>query len=361
MSLSARSKIVHFGPLSSGHIQKWTKGLVDDYDICYLTFHDGDVDGEKILLPTIIRSKLNYILCIPLILYYLIKLNPKIVHAHYYSSYGVILSLMPFVKNKFLSVWGSDINNLNFDNFFFKWFYRFSLSRFKYINSAAQHLSKKIESLNINPVVIIETYQYGITMIPDKLNFQKDKPSNYTVSFFSPRNFDKLYRIDSVISVFKKLLVAKNMNAVLHIYGRGNESETKYIKGLCDHPNVKFMGFVSQEEIVEAAIKNDIVVSFPDRDGTPLSLLEAVAYGCYPVLSDIQANHNCFSTKNALFASDSNELEIAIYQSYQLVLHNAEDLYCSLSNNWRYVKKEGSYEVNIAKLITAYERFICHE
>lgn len=357
MSSLNKKKIVHFGPLSSGHIQKWTKGLGDKYNISYITYagHDGAVYGKKYLLPKITGTKIDYILNLPLFLCLLIKIRPELVHAHYFSSYGLLLSLVPFRCKKFLSVWGSDINDLDLSSKYKKILYQWSLSKFVYINSAAKHLTEKIEEIINNANV--ETYQYGVSHIPEFLSDSKFKikPDNEAIEFYSPRNFDDLYRIELLINEFSNFLRNNEVNAHLYIYGRGSEEQCLNIKRLCSEKHITYVGFIEHEELLSRIKTHDIVVSIPIKDGTPLSLFEGVAHGCYPILSDIVANRNWFNEPNALYCDEKN-ISSAFYKAYKLMKDQSKNNI--IQDNHDLAFSSCNYEKNILKLDLTYKKHL---
>lgn len=53
---------------------------------------------------------------------------------------------------------------------------------------------------------------------------------------------------------------------------------------------VQFAGWVNKVQNAEFYSNAKIFVSIPESDATAISLLEAMAYGCVPVLSDLPAN-----------------------------------------------------------------------
>jgi len=355
MNLSVKRKLVLFGPLSSGHIQKWTKGVKEYYDITYITYHDGNVEGKKIIIPSLFGTKLDYILFFPMVAFNIYKIKPDLVHAHYFSSYGVILSFIPFIKNKVLSVWGSDVNDLNTNGVIRESLYKFALSQFKYINSSAKHLTDKM--LKLNEALPIETYQYGISNVPNK---PREPLQNKTLEFYSPRNFDSLYQIERLITAFQRSLKLFNMDAKLYIYGKGTLEQEQLIQRLCVSDCVQYIGFLPYESLIERIRKHDVICSIPVKDGTPLSLFEGVANGSFPLLSDIVANRNWFKDSDAIYFSESEgqQLEDKIFQVYSLISNNSSEYRKAILRNWQVAYDECNYDKNIKNLLSAYKNVV---
>ena len=72
-----------------------------------------------------------------------------------------------------------------------------------------------------------------------------------------------------------------------HRGGARHESEAAAL-GL--GARVEFSGLLAPEALARAYRRSAVFVSVPVSDGTSVSLLEAMAAGCLPVLSDLPAN-----------------------------------------------------------------------
>jgi glycosyltransferase involved in cell wall biosynthesis len=100
-----------------------------------------------------------------------------------------------------------------------------------------------------------------------------------------------LYRIDVVIDAMAEL-AARGVDARLALYGDGPARaalEAQAAARGIDHA-VRFYGAVSAYEVEQAIARADVYVSVAESDGVSLALLEALAIGVAPVLSDIPAN-----------------------------------------------------------------------
>jgi glycosyltransferase involved in cell wall biosynthesis len=62
------------------------------------------------------------------------------------------------------------------------------------------------------------------------------------------------------------------------------------VKNLGLSDKVSFMGRIPNDDLHELLAKNHIYLSASKWDGTSLSLLEAMASGLFPIVSDIKAN-----------------------------------------------------------------------
>jgi len=86
-------------------------------------------------------------------------------------------------------------------------------------------------------------------------------------------------------------LVKKQIPVELTIVGNGLERRqlVKLCNDLGVEDNVKFLGLLPNEQIYQVLKENDVFILTSDFEGLPLSLLEAMAWGCIPVVTDIRS------------------------------------------------------------------------
>jgi glycosyltransferase involved in cell wall biosynthesis len=268
---------------------------------------------------------------------------------HFLSSYGLLSLLIP-AKNLTLNTWGSDVNLLyKSNNKFKKWLVKLALKRFVWINAPALHMKEKLISLGA-PAENIHVYQYGVNY--SKLNGMiKNKNKNITI--ISNRNWQTLYCIDTIVLGFVQWQLTSNIIAELHIYGGGSLADTKRIAQLVDDAppvissRILVKGIFDKNTMLENMSSANLFVSIPIRDGTPLSLLEAMVLGLYPVVSDIDANKEWLSNDCSEFVKKpgAHSLSTAFENACMKLNHN--DLWRK-SNNEK-VKEMSDYNTNIIK------------
>ena len=117
---------------SSPHTIKWANSLaaegievyvfgLEEYDsVQYnknVTINIINISSDTRLLADGAIQKLIYLKALPALRYYIKKVNPDILHAHYASSYGLIGALTGF-RPYFISVWGNDVFDFPHKSFF---------------------------------------------------------------------------------------------------------------------------------------------------------------------------------------------------------------------------------------------------
>jgi L-malate glycosyltransferase len=124
-------------------------------------------------------------------------------------------------------------------------------------------------------------------------NYIEPKDKNENLQLVSTRKIDPNYNIKQFIDSLP-IVYNNHNNLSVKITSSGSEFEqikksiTNY--GLGD--KVSLTGHLPVSEMIEVIQKSIIFISVPFSDGAPVSLFEAMACGCFPILSDIPANRD---------------------------------------------------------------------
>ena len=282
----------------SPHTLKWIKGLNYYFDIYLISFNGiaddifSIINKDRIFdLKTkisVVGNNASVIKLLPKVIKIINKINPDFINAHYITSYGTIGVLAKgFSKNnaKFiLSAWGSDILVTPFKNKLYYYLTKFILSKADFITSDSKYMADFIIKIKNCRNLLI--FPFGIDKIPDIKKEEKDY--NY---FFSNRALEHNYNIKLVIDIFKKLYI-KNSDLKLIIANNGTERNylEKYVIDSNLTKAVEFVGYLSAEEMDAYYRKCGYYFTLPTSDSTSVSLLEAMSYGCIPIVSNIPAN-----------------------------------------------------------------------
>jgi glycosyltransferase involved in cell wall biosynthesis len=110
--------------------------------------------------------------------------------------------------------------------------------------------------------------------------------------FISPRSHEKIYRIDIVINVFYNFYRV-NPKSKLLLLGDGSKTQNiqKQISKMGLEHAVKIIGSVSEKKYKKYLEKSNFYLSASEVDGSSVSLLQAMALGVVPIVSDIPANN----------------------------------------------------------------------
>lgn len=322
---------------NSPHTFKWIKELDKSFDI-YLISFNGIRDSIYEFIPkcnvfdlkTTISINgnnvkvLNFIFTVAKIIK---KVKPNFINAHYITSYGTIGVLSKILARSnaklILSAWGTDILVTPFKNRVYYYLTKFILMKADFVTSDSEYMAKFIRNFNVKNVLI---FPFGINKFPNVKKCNKDY--NY---FFSNRALEPNYNIKLVIDLFKKLYDNdNNLNLIIANDGSERRYLEQYVIGLGLERNVLFTGYLTFKEMAYYYEKCGYYFSLPKSDSTSVSLLEAMSYGCIPIVSNIPANlewikngENGFVIADTFIGNEIVYLETAFDKNRSLILNNA--------------------------------------
>lgn len=221
------------------------------------------------------------------------RLQPEVVHAHFATSYGM-LALMSKARPLVVTAHGDDLLRSPRNPVMRRIVRRVLLAASLVTVPSEQMRDVAVgmigESLD-RPIVV---FQYGVETqrLAELGTFvQSQRQNTDQLRIVSARPLLNLYRIDALLDAVK-LLVDDHERIQLDILGDGPqrvELEEKSIAlGIQNHVN--FHGHKSSDTVERMVAGADIYVSVAESDGVSLALLEAMALGVTPVLSDIPSN-----------------------------------------------------------------------
>ena len=212
--------------------------------------------------------------------------QPSIIHIHQANSFA-FYALLASRKSSIptvLTAWGSDVLLLPNRNVLLKKMVQFNLRNADFLTSDSTYMEQEMEKLATlkNKILVAN---FGIDVTP--ANCPKEN------IVYSNRLHKKLYRVDKIIEAFARFKQNKERKDWrLVVAATGTETENLKDKanklGLTD--DVEFVGWIQKEDNEQWYSKAKIWVSIPESDATSISLLEAMACGSIPVVSDLPSN-----------------------------------------------------------------------
>ncbi len=274
--------------------------------------------------------------------------QPDIIHVHQANSIGFLVSLAN--RNKYkqvLTTWGDDVLIFPNKNIFFKALTYTSLKYSDEITADAQIMADSIYSFfGTKKKVVIANF--GIEWDENLIRLPKEK------IIYSNRLHDSLYNIDLIIKGSAEFL-KNHPDWKLVVAANGPLTEDLKIVAKESIPNnqVEFVGFVGPADNQNWYLRASMYVSIPDTDGTSISLLEAMGYGCIPVVSDLPANKEWIENgENGIIVSNRNELNQSLEEALQL---NPDFV---KSKNEEIILKKATKEANRTIFNQIYQRLL---
>jgi len=318
------------------------------YRVSVISFNPGAIEGVNIYfinLGFLSRFKLKYLLGLPKVKRLLAELKPDILHAVYLTSYGFVGSLTqfhPFI----ISAIGSDVTIRPRKSFILKLLVKYAIKRANLIHSQAAHLTKELISLGAKPEQVI-TFTYGVDLRLFKQKKENDPQNKKQRIIISTRAFEAIYNLELLIySIPKVLKEISDVKFLLIGSGKQERKLKELARKLGVSQSVEFLGKLSNEEVLNYLSRADIYISTSLSDGQSLSLLEAMASGVFPIVTDIPSNRVWIrDNKNGFLCltDEPNQLSKKILEA----LTNDNLRVKAVKRNQALVVERGSYKKNM--------------
>lgn len=300
--------------------------------------------GKSSYLPAILRARKI-----------IRRLGPDIVHAHYATSAGLaayVCGVHPWV----VTGHGTDVT-LGVQSLLWRNLLRQIFRKADCVNPVSDGLQQMVARLGI-PAGKIETRTFGIDT--QRFGFVKRPLGKVSgpLSLVSTRWFEPVY---DHATILKSMAILKTRNTPFHLTLIGEGSLRGQMLKLADElglrDQVTFAGAVPNASLPEQLARHDTYLSASTRDGTSLSLLEAMAVGLYPVVSDIPANSEWISHgQNGLLhqVQDPHSLADCLVAHAQSADRGSE----ALLRNRQLVLARGDRAGNMERMEQTYHRLI---
>jgi glycosyltransferase involved in cell wall biosynthesis len=317
-----------FGDGESPHLAKIARQLVGLYEVWVISGR-GIHNELQLLLPPHRLIALNLTIRpeggntallheIPGIYRLIGKIRPHVVNAHYLTSYGFVAAVVHCLRFSAFtlvqSVWGSDVLLTPGKGWYYRFINRFSLSRASLITSTAQSMSDGLERTINRPVY---TFAHGLEHMPPETDYGK-----IPWRFFSNRSLLPLYRIQKIIELFGQVQqLYPDASLVIANTGPLLDDLRQVVLKLPDPSAVSFVGYLGAEAQSEMYRQAMFYVSLPESDASSVSLLEAMTWGCIPLVADLPAMHEWIeSGRNGAIVYPGLPLELENLQNRQAMI-----------------------------------------
>jgi glycosyltransferase involved in cell wall biosynthesis len=318
-------KYVMWGDGDSPHLLKWARALAlegpqvfDGFEL-WAASSRGFAAGFDTLVPASRRLALNtrpafeggnvaLLRALPRLARWFKQVRPSWIHAHYLTSHGSLAWLArrlygvraPIVG----SAWGSDILHTPERSAVQRLLIRRVLRACVLTTSDSRHMAERMRALGARDVM---TFPFGLDALPAATGAKVEN------LVFANRGLEAVYAPQRVLAVFAGLQAAWP-DAQLVIANDGA------LRVLLEH-EVQALGltaavhFVGRLDAAAQAHWYDTAqwyLSLPNSDSVSVSVLEALAHGCIPILSDLPANRELVEGgRNGLILADGAAPDLA--------------------------------------------------
>jgi glycosyltransferase involved in cell wall biosynthesis len=227
------------------------------------------------------------------------SIKPDILHLHtlLYPSYlGVFTNFHPLV----VTPWNGDILWQDQRSYIRRYAIQSGLHKAGLITVDSEELrlktlryggyENKIEYISFGVDTVMFQLQKRSSDLRKRLNVEPDAPV-----VLSNRSLETLYNIDIIIKAIPMVLGAFPRTVFLFAWYSAPRKDylMKLAENLGVTANIRLIGKIEHRDLPTYYAESDIFVSIPNSDTIAISLLEAMACGVAPVVSDLSSTKEC--------------------------------------------------------------------
>jgi L-malate glycosyltransferase len=241
-----------------------------------------------------------------------------------------------------LDFWGSDIMRLDQRPWLVRRLMRRAIAKASRIHAVSRQMAAALVSQGADEA-LIETFQYGVDL--SGFAFAPGRGRSETVVW--SRGLREFYRLETMLRAWPAVLrLRPHARLVVTQSDASLERWQALAAELGVAGSVAFIGRVSHDELAETLRRAAVWVSIPPSDGAPLSLLEAMASGALPVVSDLASVREWLSDDRAVFVRviDAEHVAAAVVSGLELAAGGAY-----AQANRRIVEERGDRRLNLPR------------
>ena len=291
-------------------------------------------------------------------------IKPDIVDGHFITVYGFLAACSGF-HPLVISAWGSDILVQPKRNPLSKFTARYAGKKADMIiclfpvNVAKKYIVELgIDSNKIRALLLgVDTAQFNPSHRDEKIRRSLDMENSQPI-VISTRTLAPIYDVETMVKAIP-LVLAEMSQVRFVIAGTGEQQDylTELAHALGVSNSTKFIGWVLRSELPKYLSSADIYVSSSLSDGTSNSLLEAMACGLAPIVTDIPANQPWVNDgKNGFLFPTTDYKTLASKIIY--LLHNEETRENFGRRSQEIVQKKAEQQTEMKKLERVYHELV---
>ena len=172
------------------------------------------------------------------------------------------------------------------------------------------------------------------------------------------RSLEPEYKHDVILRAFA-IIKQKEIPFKLTVIGDG--TEMKRLKHLAKEMNIEgevaFLGRVNNNDIPKYLQNSNFYISMPITEGVSASLFEAMACGCFPIVTDLPGNKCWIKEKvNGILVPTENHTKLA--EELHWAFDNSNVTKKAIVENRKFVEENVNYSTNMKKIASAYNDLI---
>ena len=344
----------------SYHTQRWVDYFVSQGHKTYLiSIRPGlKTKAEEIILAPKSRFRFfKYIKVVSQVKKILKEIKPDLVNAHFIPADGLTGALTKF-KPLVITTLGSDVLISPQRSFLHKLRAKFVLNQADLVTCDSDIVLKKLLGLRVEKNKIVKAFfglEKEILSIVEKRKFEKKE--NFVI--LSNRRFEPVYNVETLIQAIPLVLEKTCRKLKFIILGKGSQEKKfkKLAKKLHLMDKIEFKGEVEKEKLWEIYSASDIYVSTSLSDSTSVSLLEAMATGLIPVVTDIPGNREWVEENTNGFFFPQKDYQ-GLAQKLLFLVEKFSEWKVFGERNIALIQEKGIWEDNMQKIEKAFFELI---
>ena len=295
-----------------------------------------------------------------LILTFLVVLKSRcqLIHVHWAIPTGLIGVFLGsiFRKPVIVTIHGSDLRMAVKNSGLIRKIFLYVCKKAKCLTCVSEFQKREMEEMGLSGEKI-SVFPMGIErrfleIGEDRKGHLRDQPP----IIVSNRNLLPMYNVSLFIRAIP-LVLKEEPKAKFLIAGEGPEKThlEKEAENLGVASSVRFLGRIPHDKMPQLLGHSDIYVSTSLYDGTSVSLLEAMATGTFPVVTNIPANREWVREGENGFLINPDDEAILATKIIDAI-RNKELLTRARERNLRIAEQNASWENQIKKLKEVYEK-----
>ena len=201
-----------------------------------------------------------------------------------------------------------------------------------------------------------------VMVLPKGINLDffafEDNHDGTMINAIVTRALEPEYKHDIILKAFS-ILKQKNIRFKLTIIGDGTELKKLSLlaKELNIENEVDFRGRINNNEIPKYLQQANFYISMPITEGVSASLFEAMACGCFPIVSDLPGNRSWITEKvNGILVPSENDIKLA--EELEWAFNNSNVTKTAIIDNRKFVEENANYKTNMKKIAGTYNDLI---
>ena len=353
--MKKRLRYALVGDGQSPHLLKWGRALAPLVDLWVCSSRSFSSDWEDFVPENrrfALHAKSNHggdntalLLQVPRLARWLRRVDADWINPHYLTSHGTLVllahHLLRLRGRVVASAWGSDILITPQRNIIYRKLTEWIVHNSTLFTSDSQYMTQTMKNLGARKVL---TFPFGLEVMPSV----ERQPKNPWL-FYANRGLEPIYQPLRVLEFF--LMIVRNFpEAQLVIANSGSQEKImrQWVLQQNLQKSIKFVGRLTAIEQKKWYELSQWYISLPQSDSVAVSVLEAMAHGCIPLLSNLPANRELvMSLKNGWILEDCLQ-ESEIKYTLSTLLLQANEI---SQNNYKWISENGLFTPAINRLV----------